>query len=73
LHHHEKLAFLKFFLVYFIGTAFLILIAGYFYFEQTKNHYLKIEEFLLIEYARHIDIRNFTVSQTEFSKLLPMN
>lgn len=97
MHHHEKLAFLKFFLVYFISTAFLILIAGYFYVEQTKNHYLKIEEFSLIEYARHIkmgkslneyskdyhhsflsipkhiDIRNFTISQTEFSKLLPMN
>ncbi len=97
MHHHEKLAFLKFFLVYFISTAFLILIAGYFYIEQTKNHYLKIEEFSLIEYARHIkmgnslneygknyhyslrdvpkhiDIRNFTIGQEEFSKLLPMN
>ncbi|WP_418640372.1 sensor histidine kinase [Sulfurimonas sp. ST-27] len=97
MHHHEKLAFLKFFLIYFISTALLILIAGYFYFQQTKNHFLKEEEFSLIEYARHIkmgtsideynkdfhhafvkvpkhvDIRNFTIGEKEFSKLLPMN
>ncbi len=97
MHHHEKLAFFKFFFVYFISVALLILAAGYFYFMQTKNHYLKIEEFSLIEYARHIkmgnslddytqdyhhtfislprhiDIKNFTIGTTEFSKLLPMN
>jgi len=54
LHTHEKQAFLKFFITYFVSVAFLILAAGYFYFEQTKNHYLKMEEFSLIEYARHI-------------------
>ena len=65
MHHHEKLAFLKFFLVYFVSIALLILAAGYFYFEQTKNHYLKIEEFSLIEYARHIKMGNIL---DEYSK-----
>ncbi|UCM99279.1 HAMP domain-containing histidine kinase [Sulfurimonas sp. SWIR-19] len=97
MHHHEKLAFLKFFLVYFISIALLILAAGYFYFQQMQNHLLKEEEFSLIEYARHIkmgrpldkysgeyhytfknipkyiDIKNFSLGETEFSKLLPMN
>jgi len=54
LHHHEKIAFLKFFVTYFISVALLILLAGYFYFGQMKNHYLKMEEFSLIEYTRHI-------------------
>ncbi|ADN09123.1 sensor histidine kinase [Sulfurimonas autotrophica] len=65
MHHHEKLAFFKFFLVYFISIALLILVAGYFYFEQTKNHFLKEEEFSLIEYARHIKMGN---SLDEYSK-----
>ena len=96
MHHHEKLAFFKFFFVYFISVALLILASGYFYFMQTRNHYLKIEEFSLIEYARHIkmgnsldaytqdyhhtfismpqhiDIKNFTIGTTEFSKFLPI-
>ncbi len=52
--HHEKLAFLKFFITYFISVATLILLVGYFYFLQVKAHYLKAEEFSLIEYARNI-------------------
>jgi two-component system OmpR family sensor kinase len=98
LHHHEKIAFLKFFITYFISVAVLILAAGFFYFSQMENLLLKTEEFSLIEYARHIkmgesldefykdyhhvfvdknqqhiDIQNFTITQDEFSKLLPMN
>ncbi len=62
-----------------------------------KGHYLKAEEFSMIEYARHvkmneslkdfgqeyshkflnlrdahIDIRNFTIAKTQFSKFIPM-
>jgi len=97
LHNHEKTAFLKFFVTYFASVAPLILIAGFFYYLQMKNHLLKTEEFSLIEYARHIkmdenlseyassyhhkfiknnkhiDIRNFTVTKNEFSKMVPMN
>ena len=98
LQNHEKLAFFKFFITYFISVAILILVAGYLYFSQMRDHYLKGEEFSLIEYARHIkmddnfdhytneyrysyqklpqqhiDIRNFTDSKVEFSKLIPMN
>ena len=96
MHHYEKTAFLKFFIIYFISVAVLILVSGFFYFSQVKNHYLKVEEFSLIEYARHIkmgndmsqyrqyyhynyhelnkhiDIRNFTIAEYEFSKIIPM-
>jgi len=51
---HEKVAFLKFFITYFISVALLILAAGFFYFSQIRDTYLKSEEFSLIEYARHI-------------------
>ena len=53
---HERSAFLKFFITYFVSVALLILVAGFFYFIQIKNHLLKAEEFSLIEYARHIKL-----------------
>jgi len=97
LHHHEKTAFLKFFITYFVSVALLILAAGFFYYIQMKDHFLKAEEFSMIEYARHIklhlnmdeyrdgtftyrvvkkqnkhiDIRNFTLSQKSFMKYIP--
>jgi two-component system OmpR family sensor kinase len=95
--HHERKAFLKFFFIYFISVALLILAVGFLYFEQIKVHYLKSEEFSIIEYARHIkmkkslssfskeyhyefdnknnkhiDIRNFTITDKEFIKLIPI-
>ena len=54
MHHHEKAAFLKFFITYFVSVALLILVAGFFYFNQMQNHMLRMEEFSLIKYARHI-------------------
>jgi len=97
LQHHEKRAFLKFFITYFVSVALLILTAGFFYYTQIQNHLLKAEEFSLIEYARHIklhlnmdeyqdgtyshkfvkkpqkhiDIRNFTVTDKHFMKYMP--
>lgn len=56
--HHEKRAFLKFFLIYFLSVAILILTAGFFYFVQMKNQLLKAEQFSLIEYARDIKMGN---------------
>jgi len=56
LHHHEKTAFLKFFITYFVSVALLILTAGFFYYTQIQNHLLKAQEFSLIEYARHIKL-----------------
>ncbi len=60
---HEKTAFLKFFITYFLSVASLILISGFFYFEQTKDQFLKAEHFSLIEYARRIkmgeNIKNY--------------
>lgn len=55
---HEKKAFLKFFIIYFFSVSTLILTAGYFYFSQSSYHYLKAQEFSLIEYARHIKMEN---------------
>ncbi|SFV75664.1 two-component sensor histidine kinase [hydrothermal vent metagenome] len=54
MHHHEKTAFLKFFITYFVSVALLILVAGFFYYHQMQSHFLKTEEFSMIEYARHI-------------------
>lgn len=51
---HKNNAFLKFFLTYFFSVAVLILVAGFFYFEQMKLQLVKAEHFSLIEYARHI-------------------
>jgi two-component system OmpR family sensor kinase len=52
--HHEKNAFLKFFITYFLSVALLILASGFFYFNQMRGQLLKAEHFSLIEYARHI-------------------
>ncbi len=54
--NHEKKAFLKFFITYFVSVALLILAAGFFYFSQIQGHLLKAEEFSMIEYARHIKL-----------------
>ena len=93
---HEKSAFLKFFIIYFLSVAILILASGFFYYAQLKSQLLKAEHFSLIEYARdikmtqgtkdysdkyhytyiknnlHIDIRNFKITENEFSKYIPM-
>jgi len=52
--YHKKTAFLKFFSLYFISVALLILASGFFYFKQTQTQLLKKEHFSLIEYAREI-------------------
>jgi two-component system OmpR family sensor kinase len=54
LQHHERRAFLKFFFMYFASVALLVLLAGFFYFQQMRSHLLKAEEFSMLEYARHI-------------------
>ncbi len=39
-----------------MSVALLILVAGFFYYIQMKDHLLKAEEFSMIEYARHIKL-----------------
>jgi len=62
--HHEKSAFLKFFLTYFVSVALLILASGFFYFEQMSFQLKKAQHFSLIEYARTIkmgeDLHHFS-------------
>jgi two-component system OmpR family sensor kinase len=60
LNNHEKNAFIKFFVTYFLSTAILILASGFFYFTQMKSQFLKVEHFSLIEYARHIKMGEST-------------
>ena len=52
----EKRAFWKFFLTYFISVALLILVAGYFYFIQMKQQFLKFEHFSMIKYAKKLKL-----------------
>ena len=63
--HHERDAFLKFFITYFLSVAILILASGFFYLQQMKSQLLKGEHFSLIAYARHIKMDEGTL---EFSK-----
>jgi len=56
---HEKKAFYKFFLTYFISVALLILSAGYFYHKQMYNQLFKAEHFSVIKYARQLKSGNF--------------
>jgi len=75
LQNHEQIAFIKFFTTYFVSVAVLILTAGYLYFSQMRDHYLKSEEFSLIEYARHIkmgeSLENYTKEYRHAFKKLP--
>ncbi len=41
-----------------MSVAILILVAGFFYYSQMKNQYLKAEQFSMIEYARDIKMGN---------------
>ena len=63
LKENEKKAFYKFFSIYFLSVASLILVAGFFFFLQIKVQYLKSEEFSIIQYARTLkkglDISSF--------------
>ncbi len=54
MHQHKNRAFLKFFLIYFLSVATLILASGFFYFSQMKTQFLRAEQFSMIEYARDI-------------------
>lgn len=54
---HEKRAFLKFFLIYFLSVAILIIAAGGSYFMHMQHEYLQAEEFSMIDYHRQINMR----------------
>ncbi len=51
---HEKLAFFKFFSIYFGSVALLILALGFFYFQEQKKSILEKEHFSMIEYTRQL-------------------
>lgn len=51
---HDKKAFYKFFLTYFVSVALLIISAGYFYQKQMYNQLFKAEHFSIIKYAKHL-------------------
>ncbi len=71
MYNHEKRAFYKFFIAYFVSVGFLILSSGFFYFEQMQNHILKDEEFSIIEYARHIKMgESLKTFSAEYSHII---
>lgn len=51
---YEKKAFWKFFSIYFGSVALLILVAGFFYFEDQKKGLVEKEHFSMIDYARQL-------------------
>jgi len=54
---HEKLAFWKFFSIYFGSVALLILTSGYFYFQEQKKSLIEKEHFSMIEYTRQLKMK----------------
>lgn len=54
---HEKLAFIKFFSIYFGSVALLILASGFFYFEEQKKTIIEQEHFSMIEYTRQLKMK----------------
>ncbi|MFT7860242.1 MAG: HAMP domain-containing sensor histidine kinase [Sulfurimonas sp.] len=72
---HEKKAFFKFFITYFVSVALLILAVGFFYFQQMSLQLIKAEHFSLIEYARHIKIEEdiSAFSKEYHHRYLPKN
>ena len=64
---HEKKAFWKFFSTYFGSVALLILVSGFFYFEEQKKTMIEKEHFSMIEYVRQIKMK-LTPSYSEHIK-----
>ena len=60
---HEKKAFLKFFFTYFGSVAILIIVGGFFYFNENKMVLVAKEHFSMIDYARQLKM-NITPDST---------
>jgi two-component system OmpR family sensor kinase len=54
---YEKNAFWKFFSIYFGSVAFLILLSGFFYFQEQKKTLIEKEHFSMIEYVRQLKMQ----------------
>jgi len=54
---YEKKAFWKFFSTYFGSVALLILVSGFFYFEEQKKTMIEKEHFSMIEYVRQVKMK----------------
>lgn len=55
--HYERKAFLKFFLIYFLSVAILIIVAVVSFFLHMEHEYLQAEESSMINYHRQINMR----------------
>lgn len=64
---HERHAFWKFFLTYFGSVALLILISGFFYFEEQKQHRIEAQNFQLIDYARRLKMSEGNYSDPQIT------
>ena len=54
---HEKVAFWKFFSIYFGSVALLILASGFFYFGEQEKLMIKKEHFSMIEFTRQLKMK----------------
>jgi len=64
---HEKKAFWKFFSIYFGSVALLILVTGFFYFEDQKKSMIEKEHFSMIEYVRKFKMKEPLLNQTNIT------
>ncbi len=68
-----KTAFWKFFLIYFLSVALLIVAAGFFYYKEQFNTLLAKEQFSLIWYARMLKMTDFRYEKEGYSYSLLKN
>ncbi len=67
---HEKKAFWKFFSIYFGSVSLLILISGFFYYEEQKQHLIEAENFQLIDYARRYKMSEGNYSDPHITHII---
>ncbi len=65
--NYEKRAFWKFFSIYFISVALLILVAGRLYYKQQMQTHISHEQFSIIWYARMLKMSGLSYEKDGFS------
>ena len=64
---YEKTSLIKFISIYFFSTTFFIVLLGYLYFSQQKNHILQKYTMKMHEYTIHLKQTSFTYTQDGYS------
>jgi len=66
----EKISLIKFISIYFFSTSFFIILLGYLYFSQQKNHILQKYTMKMHEYSVHLKQTSFTYTQEGYSFII---